>query len=503
MITKGDRYSTVLLKASLALITLALATVAMTIEQGSQHFYAISYLILLGCLTFIPWHIIKKQGFSTMTAFFLFPVIYASLDIFFFRMGIHNIYAYLDGSFFLFPWMSPESIRKAMVIALLANLFMWLGFFWPVSRKIGERLKKKISKWTSFEVRPRVRLIWAFFFTGILTRLYMIKAGFGGYFTTSEILIEARPYVQFFNITAELSTLSLVAYFCIQLTERRPKWFAFYIMLLTEIVTYSFIGFKGQIFYRFLYLAVAYVFSKKRFPTKFIIIGLLALFLITPVNLKAREAFWQGKIRVGNIGDIGKSYTATASEAYNISSLKETFSDFFEFTIRSSAQLRNVVMGIDYEDKVGAGFYGQHYLHLFIWPIPRAIWPSKPVIDSTWFYARVEGGIEGQSSSSAGVVGDIYINFRAAGVLIIFFLIGLLQRVFTTSLIDTRTMRVIPVIPFIFFTLTFLHSDLGPFFAGAMRNTIFMLIALSLMFPRVRHSTQLPTRMIDSKVSDS
>lgn len=466
------------------------------LPQGSIHFYPILYMLLLVSLTVVPMLIIKKREISFATGFIMFPTLLVSLDTFFLRQGLFNIFAYIDGSLFHRPLL--KSIEKATVLVLIGNLTLWLGFFWPASRRAGERLGRKMHAWTSFDVSPRTDLIFLAFFIGIFARLLGIKLGVLGYFSALDLIKDASLYIEFLKLLESLSTLSVIAYFCVQLRQDMPKWLAFLAMFLIELVTLLFIGFKGQIIYRFFYLAVAYVFIRGKFYTSMVVAGILLLILITPINLGARAQFWEGGISVGKIGDIQKAFLHGGKRIFAAGGIMETMASSFETIIRYSAQLECLSVVVDYADRTGTRFYGKHYLHIFIWPIPRAIWPSKPVIDSKWVAAEAYGlGRLATTSIAQTVPGDFYINFGLPAVVIGFFMFGALQRSVSTGLLQIVSLRFIPAIPAIVFTLAQPQSNLGPQIGGAIRNTIFNLIVLSLMFPKTKQH-QMSSNQQDS-----
>ena len=142
-------------------------------------------------------------------------------------------------------------------------------------------------------------------------------------------------------------------------------------------------------------------------------------------------------------------------------------------------------MVVQHCDKEGIRFFGQDYLSFLYWFIPRAIWPSKPIIQrGEWVTTEVFGFNVG-SSTGQTVAGDFYMNFGVSGVIIGFFVLGFFQRVFSTALKKINSIRYIPLIPFVIFALAQVQSDVGPHFAGTIRNMIFYAIVLIYMFPRL------------------
>jgi oligosaccharide repeat unit polymerase len=70
-------------------------------------------------------------------------------------------------------------------------------------------------------------------------------------------------------------------------------------------------------------------------------------------------------------------------------------------------------------ERTGYNWFSQ-YMRLFIWPIPRQIWPDKPVLTSRIVWMRY-GNFFGQTMS---MMGDAYTNFGFASVVLVMALYG-------------------------------------------------------------------------------
>jgi oligosaccharide repeat unit polymerase len=76
--------------------------------------------------------------------------------------------------------------------------------------------------------------------------------------------------------------------------------------------------------------------------------------------------------------------------------------------------------------------YGTTYFTQLVNPIPRAIWPGKPVADAGLIMARAYGAVDSKGEPfmtvSPGFLGEAYLNFGFLGVLIVPALAGLIVR---------------------------------------------------------------------------
>jgi oligosaccharide repeat unit polymerase len=76
--------------------------------------------------------------------------------------------------------------------------------------------------------------------------------------------------------------------------------------------------------------------------------------------------------------------------------------------------------------------WGLTYFTQLVNPIPRAIWPNKPVSDAGLILARAYGAIdrygEPSMTASPGFLGEAYLNFRLLGLLFVPALAGVIVR---------------------------------------------------------------------------
>jgi hypothetical protein len=71
--------------------------------------------------------------------------------------------------------------------------------------------------------------------------------------------------------------------------------------------------------------------------------------------------------------------------------------------------------------------YGMTYVRALAMPIPRALWPDKPLVDEAGLVGRALLGDE-YYGLPVGTEGVLYLNFHLPGVLLGMFLVGLIHR---------------------------------------------------------------------------
>jgi len=70
--------------------------------------------------------------------------------------------------------------------------------------------------------------------------------------------------------------------------------------------------------------------------------------------------------------------------------------------------------------------WGKSYLELLYQPVPRALWPAKPWPFDLYIGWYATGG---QTALPPGIVGELYLNFHVAGIVVGMYLLGVICRV--------------------------------------------------------------------------
>jgi len=74
--------------------------------------------------------------------------------------------------------------------------------------------------------------------------------------------------------------------------------------------------------------------------------------------------------------------------------------------------------------------YGETYFLWLVAPIPRSLWPNKPVVRIGGVLGEAIFGIVGKSGIPPGAIGEAYLNFGWLGIPLILFAIGVILKVF-------------------------------------------------------------------------
>jgi len=114
-------------------------------------FAPVLYIIALFLLIVVPITLITRMEGSVAVAILLNPVLLLSFDTFFLRLGIYNYFIYIDNGWH--PLLTKDFLIKASILAIIGNLFLWLGFIvLKKPDKIIKNIIRKIEIWSKVDI---------------------------------------------------------------------------------------------------------------------------------------------------------------------------------------------------------------------------------------------------------------------------------------------------------------------------------------------------------------
>jgi oligosaccharide repeat unit polymerase len=249
--------------------------------------------------------------------------------------------------------------------------------------------------------------------------------------------------------------------------------FRWHLVLLAALFL-SFVAFQG--YHRFmlilplLYLTAVYLQSqRRRWPTMFIVVGAIFVGLIFP-RLKYIGRALQN-------GDTGEAISQF-SQAF----VKDTSS--YVDTEVSEDFLDQFAGGLSLTDSNERKFWGSTYLAIVTLPIPRAWWPNKPGLADHLQEISTSGrryDIEGRIVT---YLGESYLNFGYAGLLLIPALMGYVLTAFclhATSGPMLRLSRYVYLVSFMAMVQMFRDGLLSIFVFSVVHN-------MPMLFTLILHS---------------
>ncbi len=388
--------------------------------------------ILITSLIATMWMIFLLLSSSTWNLFWLvillwtiaviFPLILKGRDPFEFWIPfvayfvvlfpIRAIYDVFRGEAKFFDLSSNAWIFTiALIYGLLSLLAFYLGYFHPWGRRLAKRLPALTAKFST----PRLYIIGsAFLLVGFVSLLLLLRTVplFAIWSPQGDVLSKSAFKGKYYLLWGIDFFILLFIFLYASKDRRIPKPFVFASFLLATVVGIL-LGAKETILQPFFYWLVIRHYTRKPIGKRGIAFFSLALVLVLftfpffrhfgPKGLEKIEAV----VKTENFWKTWPDYII--SRFYGVESL--------------TLILKNVPEAFPYK-------YGETFFELFIQPIPRVLWPTKPISVGFQFTQAFTSGYYGSSTSSAlSLPGELYLNFGLPGILFGFMLLGLIGRI--------------------------------------------------------------------------
>ena len=119
--------------------------------------------------------------------------------------------------------------------------------------------------------------------------------------------------------------------------------------------------------------------------------------------------------------------------------------------------------------------YGESYLFLFVFPIPRFLWNDKPKSTHGVEFGRKIGLVRGADNSSISIsyIGESIMNFGFAGLVVIFLFLEMVVRFYENA---RRRTYILPVLLYVMLFRVFLYQggELAAYLAGFVKQIIIL-----------------------------
>ncbi len=333
-----------------------------------------------------------------------------------FFVGISFVIFYGFGT--LFPFFTTLNIDATVLEVLpffldasIVSFFCLFGF------AIGYELYLSL-----FYNRINSRLIWksderkinmvfyVFVCFGLIGIFFNIS---GGKFYQTNTELENANYYRIMGLLNIMTSMATVLAIVRANITREYKWRFFSLVLVAISILQALIsGSKGALFLQFIYIGIAFNYSRKRFSKK-IVVFFMALFAIlqyvyVPFNVLYRE------LTVGALNPSISSSLGLYNQVFDdiqsgsFDSFNNLSLSYIAGRYSNTALIARIIQaqdrGMEYK-------FGGTYALIFTLPIPRLIWPDKPEIAlGNQLYKDMYGG-SGVTSVGMSMVGEILYNF--------------------------------------------------------------------------------------------
>jgi hypothetical protein len=444
--------------ACLTPVALALGVVTSVVGQRDLLFWGAFILTCAIC----AWHMVTAGRTHHTGSDALAPAPLFSLAMFV-MFGLGSLYGWAG----LDPLPGHPDPLPALVMAAAALTTFTIGYHLPAVART-KSLASRLPRWEPGRARLAALICVVI---GVVGSVAVLSST--GYFFASEkdVSVEAFSILGFPQelLFVGMSMLAIVV--CSTMTRRRAA-VVLGVVALVAIAAFLPTGRRFYVFQVLAALGIPWHYYVRRISLKpILILGVIAILVLNPVGQLWRTGYRTLEAKgptdipavASFVGDQLGSMTAAEYFDY-------TFGERFERVNEAAtvAALRATVPSIiDYK-------YGQTYLPILTWLIPRLIWPDKPTFQYFNEIGRASGLIKYDNYDTAVVytsLGELYLNFGDVGVLIGMLAIGMLVRwLYQALIVGARNETAVLAYAVLIQAFWVVQEALGPAFGGAIRD---------------------------------
>lgn len=377
------------------------------------------------------------------------PCVISTVATFGITFGVSNIgclgaenFVFADGSFqdLDYVWLN-----RAMTLIFVSAVMMWVGYDSPVGRLAANRFWK--NRFFENFLRKTYRLRWPVIglclVASVASRYVQASLGVFGYSSEIDQLYAVAAYRQYLDIGVSLGRVALVglslAYFSGE--DRSPSVkYALLLFLVLEVGFGFLSGFKGQTITPILIVMICQYIITGKFSKRGIIATALILYasylIIEPFRfLRYSDEGFRGR----DIATIGSAMWEIAEDPDRFGFNRET-SRLEEFINRTGLTVE-AARTIRFKEEIGIPEGAPQFLrNILISPVyafvPRLVWESKPFGNlGQWYGQAIHRETTEVNSIGMSPVGYLYLTGGVIGVVVGFYAVGFLLRIFSGSLV--------------------------------------------------------------------
>jgi hypothetical protein len=389
----------------------------------------------------------------------------------------------------LVPEITPSMV-KLMGLVAVAVIAMWAGYWSPVAANLTRLavIYKFQPRFLSPSHKPKRLTIPILVLIATGARLIQIKMGVFGYASTTERLIELGAVTQYLAMASSLGQLALVLAASVHYSsgQRTGVLGWYYIILILEVVWGLLSGFKSAVVLPFVIAGFCQYLITGKFPKRWAtmaIVGIIAAFMVIEPFRAARNESSGGSIT--SLTDIVSLFSANQALAYSADDSAPVV-----LMVASRSNLTYIgSFGVDYSvanapRQNDPDFLGDLLLApVHAW-IPRFIWESKPIGTLGLWYNQIVMGMSHDSSTAMGPIVYLYFAGGAAGIFLVFLIIGIIQRTLFFVLQPWTSLAGLMIFLAMLPTITIIDSAVNGIFVNLFRNIPLLLVVSFFLFSR-------------------
>lgn len=394
--------------------------------------------------------------------------------VLFVMFGLGSIYGWTG----LDPKPEHPNPLPALILATLGLAGYSAGYRVPMVRR-ARTLTTRLTAWRTRRVMPAALVCLAI---GVMATAAAFSAvEYYAWTQKTDTSLDAESQLGFLGdfLFIGLNLVSIVI--ASSMTRRRAR----VILILLALAETAFFLPTGRRFYLFTILA-SVGFAWNYYISRIRVVHMVALAAFTIVLLNPFGQLWRTAYKTVDATGPGDIPTVAAEVADEVSTMGP--GDYLGYAIgerferlneaATVAALRETVPStMDYK-------YGETYLPIVTWAIPRFIWPDKP----TFQYFNEIGhttGLIGPFDTVTTIVytsiGELYLNFGDLGVPLGMFLLGMLTRwLYQALIVGAPNQTGMLLYGLLIMPVWSVEEALGPAMGGAVRDVIVCLLLLRI-----------------------
>ena len=452
--------------------------------------YLLAFLLFSICSIPILIHVRIKT-------FDLLEPIYIVLVLYFLYFGIRTVFILLSPPYIsTAPNLDTVSdmniINLALLYTIVGIIFMIIGYYSRLPAVICKVIPRIKFIWNE---RKAIKRIYILYFIGLFIRLFIIQQGLLVRFGVRKVPVVLVNIMQIFA-QIPLYAYALYAVYFFSVKGRRPSIILGLIILFSEVGFAFMSGWKGNFIILMFILLIAYHYGLHKIRIRSVLIPLIVVLLIVFPLVNTYRYIYPILVQKENVSILNVRgffrVTAAVLERMKEYSLMEYIAFSFGGFINRFAGIDSLSVTIKRTPEAMNFQYGRTISWLFLWPIPRVIFPNKPNLSfGGVFGVKYWGWPEEPWHGSAAItqIGEFYLNFHLIGIILGMFLSGIIYRLaylyfIKKGIVDKRIS--VFLYSFAFVHLLRIESNIAMAYAGLLQAVLFGLVIAWFLNVRIR-----------------
>lgn len=389
--------------------------------------------------------------------------------------------------------ISRIGVPRAVLAASIGLAALTVGFALGPPKWASRALSRWVS-WSAPAGPWRLRMpsvIVMIYVAGLSARLAQIARGRYAYLSNAaRELSNPSSLNQLLSVLEQLARYGLIlaALDAVAINRSLRARVTFTAILVTEIASSLASGFKSQLGFTLLAVAVVYGAARGGVSRRAVVAGGMALLLLIPINLAYRAQI-NSAARAGSLSPMATltNLPSLMAKTYTGKSVTDTFGGSTDFASERLREIDNLALIMQ---RTPSEIPYRSATELVVGPIaaliPRALWPNKPVISTGYAFSQEYYNLPRASytASAVTVPGDLYRHGGWPILIVGMMIIGFVLKAIETTCSPYRDLRLCLFYGGLFLLMTNLESDVVSLVAGLLQSILILGVLTRLAFVR-------------------